>query len=76
MNIEEVPKLIQELSKKTDVLFRAMLLAGICPYCGAKTTIEPEGQGKSFVCSCNLRYWLSDKAIFNIKRGKDATADE
>ncbi len=76
MDIEKVPELIQDLSKRIDDLTYALLLAGICPQCGAKTKAKTVENGQAFTCSCGLQHWLSNKALSNIRTGKDVTAGE
>ncbi len=76
MDIEKIPEIILNLSKRIDGLTYTLLLAGICPQCGAKTKVETVENGKAFVCSCGLRHWLSNKAISNIKSGKDVNTGE
>ncbi len=71
MDIEAVPDFIRNLTNRIDGLLYALLLAGICPQCGAKTKESDEGNGKRFLCDCKLNYWLSNKAIANLKQGKD-----
>ena len=76
VNIEEIPELIQNLSKRIDGLTYALLLAKICPQCGAKIKVENMEHMQSFICSCGLKHCLSNKAISNIKHGKDITTGE
>jgi DNA-directed RNA polymerase subunit RPC12/RpoP len=71
MEIEEIPKSMASLQKQIEILQRALLMAGICPRCGNKIEEQKE---HTFTCPCGLTYILSQKAINNIKQGKDITA--
>lgn len=80
LELEEIPKIITSLQKQIDSLEHALLLSGVCPRCGNKIEPKPldnirlKEKVHHFTCACGLDYILSNKAIDNIKHGKDITA--